>query len=320
VESGASFSPNRQIASAVSFGSLPSGIDPQTPANSTPWRTLLFCKNPAAGSSHPGFGIPSSGPPYTNPPDHAFLDLFTMPIVEPYAISDPFSTAGKVNMNYQIVPFTYLTRDTGVRAVLKSTNVMAIPTTSGSNYKWYNNSTTFAPPDFRYTINSDEINGTLAGFEQRWAAGDIFRSASEICDIYLVPKYLVNTTTSAPGNPIYSTMATWWNNYQLTADNVRESPYGNIYPRLTTKSNTFTVHVMSQSLKKSINTPANQFVDGQDQVTGEFRGSFIVQRYLDPNSDTLVHADGKTPANELDSDAMVGPYKFRVISSKRFAP
>jgi hypothetical protein len=61
-------------------------------------------------------------------------------------------------------------------------------------------------------------------------------------------------------------------------------------------------------------------VDGQDQITGEFRGSFLIERYLDPNSDSLVKADGKTPASELDSDAMVGPYKFRVISTKKFAP
>ncbi len=37
------------------------------------------------------------------------MDLFNMPTVEPYAISEPFSTAGKVNMNYQILPYTYIT-------------------------------------------------------------------------------------------------------------------------------------------------------------------------------------------------------------------
>ncbi|MEJ0001459.1 MAG: hypothetical protein WDO13_21420 [Verrucomicrobiota bacterium] len=31
-------------------------------------------------------------------------------MVDPYAISTTLATAGKVNMNYQIVPFTYLTR------------------------------------------------------------------------------------------------------------------------------------------------------------------------------------------------------------------
>ena len=46
------------------------------------------------------------------------LDLFTMPVVEPYAISDPFSTDGKVNLNYQIMPFGYLKRSTALRAEL----------------------------------------------------------------------------------------------------------------------------------------------------------------------------------------------------------
>jgi uncharacterized protein (TIGR02600 family) len=332
VETGASFSPNRQVSSAVTFGSLPSGIDPSDPSKSIPWRTLLFCKNPAAGSQHPGFGKNSGNtlaPPYSTAPDHAFLDLFTMPIVEPYAISEPFSTAGKVNMNYQIVPFTYLTRSTAVRAVLKSTNLMAIPTTDGRNYK-SGTSVDFPltmPPDYRYTLNLEEQGGTLEGFERRFnpkkfglgGTADIFRSASEICDIFLVPKNLVNSTVSAPGNPTYSTMGSWWGNYELTGDNVRESPYGHIYPRLTTKSNTFTVHVQAQSIAKANGTPADEFIEEKDKVTGEYRGAFLLERYLDPNSDSLVDSQGK-PASETDADSMVGPYKFRVISSKRIAP
>lgn len=315
VESGASFSPNRQIASAVAFGSLPSGIDPANPANAKPWQTLLFCKNPAAGAAHPGFGFPASGPPYSTAPDHAFLDFFTMPIVEPYAISEPFSTAGKVNMNYQIAPFTYLTRSTGMRAVLKSCQVMAIPQSDADKYKLNSQN----PPAYRYTLNPDEQTGTLAGLEQRFDSGDIFRSASEICGIYLVPRYLANTTTPAPGSPTYATMAAWWNGYRLTGDNVREGPYGHLYPKLTTKSNTFTVHLQTQSLQKTPGSPADAFVEGKDQITGEFRGSFIIERYLDPGADSLFKADG-TPAAETDPDSMVGPYKFRIIRSKRFAP
>jgi uncharacterized protein (TIGR02600 family) len=313
-ESGASFSPNRQISSAASFGSLPTGANPADPDNSKPWQTLLFCKNPAGKSSHPGFGAPAGGPPYATPPDHAFLDFFTMPIVEPYAISEPFSTAGKVNMNYQIVPFTYLTRSTGVRAVLKSTQMMAIPTGDGLTYKLTNSN-----PACRYTLNPSEQNGTLAGFEQRFASGDIFRSASEICDLYLVPDKRVDGASPA-GNPSYAAMDAWWNSYLLTGDNLREQPYGHLYPRLTTKSNTFTVHVMTQSLQKVPATAANTFVEGTDQVTGEFRGSFVIERYLDPNADSLVKADGKTPGSETDPDSMVGPYKFRILSSKRFTP
>lgn len=240
-----------------------------------------------------------------------------MPIVEPYPISEPFSTSGKINMNYQIVPFTYLTRNTGIRAVMKATNIMAIPTDQGHSYKYEPK----LPPDFRYTINVDENTGTLKGFQNRFQSGDIFRSASEICDISLVPQYLVNTKppTPAPGSPTYANMASWWNAYKLTGDNVREQPYGHIYPRLTTKSNTYTVHVQAQSIQKVPGTPPDEFIDGKDQITGEYRGSFLIERYLDPNSDSLVKADG-TPTDELDPEGMVGPYKFRVLSSKQFAP
>lgn len=323
VESGASFSPNRQISSAVAFGSLPTGIDPARPADVRPWQTLLFCRNPLGGDSHPGFGKqpgvagPPPGPPYESPPDHAFLDLFTMPIVEPYAISDPFSTAGKVNMNYQMVPFAYLTRATAVRAVLKSTQIMAIPAGDAGKYKF---NTTAAPtPDYRYALNLDEREGTLAGFERRFATGDIFRSASEICDIYLVPGRSVNPAQPA-ASVKYADMAAWWRDYQLTGDNVREQPYGHIYPRLTTKSNVFTVHVKAQALKTLRATTAGEFVDGRDLVTSEFRGAFVIERYLEPNADSLVKADGRTPTDELDAEGMVGPYKFRVRSVTRFAP
>lgn len=338
-DTGASFSPNRQISSAVAFGSLPSGIDPANTGVTKPWQTLLFCKNPLGGARHPGFGISAGGnnlPPYTVPPDHLFLDLFTMPIVEPYAISEPFSTAGKVNMNYQIVPFTYLTRSTAVRSVLKSTNIMAIPTNTAPTYKANGGNANPAPPDSRYTLNPDESEGTLAGFEQRFQAGDVFRSASEICDIWLVPDKNVNGA-AAPGNPKYQTMESWWHGasdstedgYKLTGDNVREYPYGHLYPRLTTKSNTYTVHVRVQSLKKASRTPADQFVDGIDTVSGEYRGSFVIQRALDPNSDSLVKLKASLdpedppewePATETDPEGMVGPYKFRILSSKRFAP
>jgi uncharacterized protein (TIGR02600 family) len=362
-EQGTTYSPNRQIFSAVAFGSLPTGIDPASPDTAgaapavgsqslggiRPWQTLLFCANPPAGLQHPGMGTPTSTsssytannapqpPPYSVPPDSAFLDFFTMPIVEPYAVSEPFSTAGKINMNYQIVPFTYLTRDTAVRAVLKADRMMAIPQTDKGNssslaavYKVQAaQAGTAGTPDYRYTINPDEITGTLAGFQQRFATGDIFRSAAEICGIYLVPQNKVTATTAgageslstaAAGSPTYNTMNSWWSNYTLTGDNLREFPYGYIYARLTTKSNSYTVHVMTQTLKKAPNTSPTQFVDGADQVTSEYRGSYIVQRYLDPNSDSLVEADNKTPGSETDPNSMVGPYKFRVVATKRFAP
>ncbi len=116
-----------------------------------------------------------------SPPDHLLLDLFNMPVVEPYAISDPFSTAGKINMNTQIVPFTYITRDTGVRAVLRPEQLLVLGVADATNYK--QQSSTVATK--RSFLDLDE---TMKGFQQRFASGEIFRSATEICDLWLVPR------------------------------------------------------------------------------------------------------------------------------------
>src|SRR5204863_7056320 len=132
------FSPNRQLPSAVMLGSLPTGINPHNPMSSRPWETLLFRPNREDVTSHPGADI-SKGPP-----DHLVLDLFTVPVIEPYAISEPFSTAGKINLNYVLAPFgyakgdagkdlgttrdrSYIRRDTALRGALKSTFIMAVP-------------------------------------------------------------------------------------------------------------------------------------------------------------------------------------------------
>lgn len=276
--------PNRQVCSPVMFGSLPVG---------EPWRTLLFCPNPAGGRSHPGFAKLR---------DHVFLDFWTMPVVEPYAISEPFSTAGKVNLNYQIAPFTYITRSTALRGVLKSTRVAAYPN-SDANYK--NSGTIFRKPIDR--------NETLKAFEERFSLassgpynGDkgLFRAASEICDMYLVPQ----------GVTLTAMRAGWWNGYAFTGDNAREFPYSHIYERVTTKSNTYSVHMRVQVLRKRPSTDPTSWVEGQDQVAGEYRGSSTVERYIDPG-DTSLKDFAKDPKLSMDDY-----YKFRVVSTKKFAP
>lgn len=293
-ESGISFSPNRQVASAVEFGSLSAGV-----FSNTPWRTLLFCANPAAGRLHPGFAPPR---------DHLLLDLFTMPIVEPYAISEPFSTAGKVNLNFQIAPFTYITRTTALRGVFKSTRVAAI-----QNYKQSSGGS------LRLAIDATE---TLKGFEQRFARhvgagifkGDdgAFRSASELCDMLLVPAG-AKLDDMAGGDA----SRWWWKKYLYTGDNAREIPYGQIYPRVTTKSNVYTVHLRVQSLRQTpsvVATDAETWREGTDQVLSEYRGSVTLERYIDP-ADPNLPDFAKNPMATMDEF-----YKFRVVSTKRFAP
>ncbi len=66
------YSPNKQMPGAGKLGSLPTGIH-----RDRPWQTLLFRPDPR--KDHPGS---------EEPPDYLLLDLFWMPVIEPYAISE----------------------------------------------------------------------------------------------------------------------------------------------------------------------------------------------------------------------------------------
>lgn len=286
------FSPLKQSPSAVVFGSLPTGVKQTVAAytsgqfaDARPWRTLNFCPNPLAGASHYGL---------TEPADSLMLDLFTMPIVEPYAISEPFSTAGRLNMNYQIVPFTYIQRKTAMVAALSAQQVGAIRNEFADNYKdprLAGAVAAFPDRSIRFPVN---VNETLRQFDTRFDGQDIFRSASEICGLYLVPQ----GATAAD-------VATWWDDYRLTGNNLRERPYASLYPLLTTKSNVYTTHIRAQAIKR---TP-----DGRIQVNGEYRGSVTFERYLDPNDPKFTN--GTVNPDEVSLE----PYfRFRTLTTKQF--
>jgi uncharacterized protein (TIGR02600 family) len=316
------FSPNRMMPSAGMFGSLPTGV-----LENKPWQTLLFRPGP---DKHPGLGLyqgsTAYNPPYSTPPDHLLLDLFNMPVVEPYAISEPLSTAGRINMNYQIVPFTYVIRNTGLQAVLKSTQVIAVPDSDAAIYKSSNNGNTAVPLSTHNYRLGLSVPVTLSQFDYRFnTKNDIFRSASEICSIDLVPSDYSGPT--AP--PLRSGMDAYWAKHQLTGDNSRERPYTNIYPLLTTKSNTFTIHFHVQSLQKAPQSSPNQWQEGRDQVVGEYRGSETVERYVDADDATIPDfADPSHYMQSLDSYPDPGDasgkttrsaYKFRVLCVNRFS-
>ena len=409
------YAPNKMISSPVMFGSLPTGV-----LANHPWQTLLFrpAKYYLPGGSganpgslvHPGAAVGGNGglspganvlpyPPYSTLPDHALLDLFWMPVVDPYPISEPFSTAGKVNLNYQIAPFTYITRKTALRAVLQSVKITAINPTQQDNMP----SGTLNPAAPVYPVqlsedykipgswkNTDDYQGGNIDYLGVGTGGGLgvsvrrnididdtlnqidslrfglpstsgspttnrpFITASEICDIPLIPADQPTVGTSTPYNIVGTSttgdlqgvapasydaiLAQFWYGsnsttlttsppqfgHRLTGDNSLERPYSMIYPRLTTKSNTYTVHVRVQSLKKATNTPVAIFKDGQDQVTGEFRGSFVIERYLDPTTAGFyLNSNLSSPMTMAQvatnpAGAQLGPYKFRIISSKQF--
>ncbi len=287
------FSPNRQVPSAGMFGSLPTrmrtgNVDyPGATSNST-WTTLLL--RPQSG--HPGAA---------NPPDHLWTDFFWMPVVEPYAISEPFSTAGKINMNYAIAPFNYIERKTGMVALLRGEKILAIQTSTANTYK-NRNTTTGAPTvaDSRFDLNIQE---TLKQWDNKFASNELFVSPSQICDQHLVP---VGQTISG--------MSTYWTTNALTGDNARERPYTNLLGRLTTKSNSFTVHYRVQVLKKSPSTSPTEWVEGRDVIASEYRGSTLIERFIDPNNSAIPDF-ATDPSATIDSY-----YRFRVVQARRFAP
>lgn len=296
--SGPLFSPNRQVSSPGMFGSLSTGISPDgTP---TPWQTLLFRPGP---SGHVGSN---------DPKDHLFMDLFWMPTVEPYAISEPFSTAGKINLNQQLMPYTYITRYTGLRAALAGEKAAVMPKSRVSTYKSLGNMAgTVAGDTFqsRRPLNLSATNGTLRQFKERFDAGDIFRSPSEICDIFLVPQGYTWGSDSAA-------RAAWYgDDFALVGDNTRERPYANLYAKLTTKSNTYKVHYRVQSLQKRTNSNQTLWEEGKDKVTGEKRGATLLERYIDPAANIGDFADSGLSNTSLESY-----YKFRIINSTEFPP
>jgi uncharacterized protein (TIGR02600 family) len=291
------FAPNALVPSPVIFGSLPSGIDPVTPQNSEPWRTLLFCPNPASDfeAAPPATVTTTMHPGFASPPDHLLLDQFWMPTVEPYALSTVMATAGKINLNDQIAPFTYLHRNTAFHALLHDLRIPAIPATMGNPYKTAGT-----------TIDSiwkpvDE-DATISAMESRFANGDAYLAESEICTVPLVPQG--STFTGLDG---------LWNGAngsdRLTGDNLRELPYAQLYGRLCTRSNSYTVHLRVQVLKKLTEDPHQDvWNEGTDLVLGDWRGSYQIERYLDPAA--------SSPA----AGQPLGLYRFRVISARRFAP
>lgn len=283
----ATFSPNRVIPSPGMLGSLSTGVQ-----SNVPWQTLLFRPMPPEDHFGARGGIP----------DHLWMDYFWMPIVQPYVISEPFSTAGKVNMNYQILPFTYIKRATGLHAVMKAEKILAIPNEKSDEYK-----TGAGNENWRKYIDIDE---TLEQWEEKFNRGDAFRSATEICEMYLVPE---GERWNKNG------MENFWKRHKLTGDNTKERPYANLYPRLTVRSNTFKVHLVAQSIIKVKGTEPATFDNRRDRIAGEYRGSAIVERSISPTDPDIPRYSSQL-AKGTKPESLDLYYSYRIVNEKRFAP
>jgi uncharacterized protein (TIGR02600 family) len=377
--SGVYMTPNRMVSSPVMFGSLPTGVWPGgavsksaltgsgvTFSDGKPWQTLLF--RPYA-RSHASLGksVTDGHPGDNNPRDHYLLDLFFMPVVEPYAISEPLSVAGRVNLNYQIVPFTNIRRATGMHALMKGEFMTTIPTnadvnnakgpysaslpteqqrTAKSQSDWASKGDEFWDENNRkkYWHRPIDVTKTLFQFEQKFrhsanganhAAArfrGLFRSPSQICEIHLIPDInnrvtpgenngsISSITDTTSTTALQSVMDQFWQNHAPTGDNTRERPYSNLYSRVTTRSNTFRVHMRAQVIRKARSTSPATFDPVKDAVLGEYRGSSLIERYIDPTDNTAVIPDYANSTNPLSEVPLETFYKFRTLESKRFSP
>jgi uncharacterized protein (TIGR02600 family) len=399
---GLLFSANREVCSPGMFGSLPTGVDPAG-LHPAPWQTLLFRPGPGAAAAlsgvsmanitngvaasaggveaHPGEGTLAAsatayGPPYLTPPDHLWMDLFWIPVAEPYPISEPMSTAGKVNINYQILPFTYIKRATALRAALATEKVAQVSLAQGGTARGgggtlglvlnatplvnatYTNDLTKQVPA-RYPIDLDT---TITQFDAKFKNYDVFRSASQICEAFLVPMDIPNllgantfSAAAVPGLnyekitpagnyalptsigdttgvanfardwyvPVTSTATA--SPFAMVGDNLREQPYAHLYGKLTTKSNTFTVYYRVQALKNPPSVDPAKWSEPQGAVTGEYRGSTTIERFIDPNEKTVA---GVAAIPDAVSEVKAGTaptslekyYKWRVVENHQFAP
>jgi uncharacterized protein (TIGR02600 family) len=351
-------SPSRQMPSAGMFGSLPSHAP-----ESRNWETLCFSPIPAGtlvNTASPGSSVVHPG--NVDPKDHLLLDLFQMPVVEPYPISEPFSTAGKINLNYRIAPFDYIRRETAVRAALYPIRVTIVPslgstaptgsTTSASpNYQVYKTgySATINGKtaqvgigvNFRKLVDRDQMMAQLDSVYDNATTTDsgFFKSATQICEQFFIP---VNTPTlawnrTAAAGVNARAITSYWTGTspgsgsgELTGDNCREKPYTDLYPRLTTKSNTYTVHMKVQALRQ---VPRNgtdptmssyaTWSEGKDAILGEYRGSATIERYLDP-ADPRIGPNSQsyngTQKTDPDTQSLESLYRFRTVITKKFSP
>ena len=170
----------------------------------------------------------------------------------------------------------------------------------------------FTNYDTRLAINLNTNTGTLRGFEDRFGSNDIFRSAAEICSIPLVP---LNFTWTSVTN------GSFWSNYTLTGDNSKERPYSRIYPKLTTKSNTYTVHYRVEVLKKSPNSfKPETWSDATDKVISTYRGSTTIERYVNPRDPGLPDYASITTLPPKGTNALPNFYKFRILGERQFNP
>lgn len=261
---------NPETDSAVTAGKLDklAYIDMTAPAGNKPAALLhpsigMFSLVPTGmqrGIPGSTFKLQPNPNPATQLPDWLLLDLFaptvSPPNVPPVDTSTAWSdsvkmnaTAGKLNINAAIYP------DTG--------GSFSAPTRLLPLKALFTNT----PPDVNRTaevVARNIVNHTLASGGSKYAGGQKFYNyPGEICEV----------------SGVADTGSSDWE---------REATIRNLASIITTKSNTFSVWGVAQTLKKSsANHQYGQYEKG-DLVTGEKRFQAIVERFVWPGADGVA--------------------------------
>jgi hypothetical protein len=167
---------------------------------------------------------------------------------------------------------------------------------------------------------------------------NLFRSSTEICDMFLVPdlrasagSHFLNSGLSSPAPNINTgtynatNLRDFWTATGdglkwsgLTGDNLRERPYALLYPLVTTKSNSYTVHVIAQTLQNSPQAADGQFIERDGAVTGEWQGSYLIERQLAQNDPGLMdYTQNSYPGPQNHPEHL---HKIRILQTRRFNP
>jgi hypothetical protein len=137
-----------------------------------------------------------------------------------------------------------------------------------------------------------------------------------------------------------SSISNWWyanpgsSRKGMTGDNSREKPYMAIYPNITTKSNTYQIHYRVQTLKQTPFAHPSDWAKwvepgngsgASDKITGDLRGSAIIERYIDATDEKIpdfagnIASGGNNAINSL-TNSLDPYYRYRVINSRFFTP
>jgi hypothetical protein len=117
----------------------------------------------------------------------------------------------------------------------------------------------------------------------------------------------------------------WWegaleadptDGFEATGDNTRESPYGQLYPRLCTRSNVFKVHYRVQVLQKAASTQPAVWDEVRDRIGADYRGEAVIERYLDPRRTGMIDFATSPGVTQTLFDY----HDYRVVGRKQFAP